>query len=136
MSDMVNNITRITTQSPVTPANNAKAINTEVDSIVKQDGNTSIKAENHRQTTALNDASARYENQEQRLDEVVEQLNDFVQQIQRNLNFSVDKESGRTVVTVMQADTKEVIRQIPSQEVLDRIHHLDDLQGLLFKDQA
>ena len=136
MSDMVNNITRITTQSPVTPANNAKAINTEVDSIVKQDGNTSIKAENQRQTTALNDASARYENQEQRLDEVVEQLNDFVQQIQRNLNFSVDKESGRTVVTVMQADTKEVIRQIPSQEVLDRIHHLDDLQGLLFKDQA
>ena len=37
---------------------------------------------------------------------------------QRNLSFRVDQGSGRTVITVVDATTKEVIRQIPSEDVL------------------
>lgn len=137
MNEMVNNITTITTQSPVAPAKNAKVENTSaLNSLAKQDGNNTIKAETQRQAPATEEASNRYEQQEERLDKVVERLNNFVQEVQRDLNFSVDKQSGRTVVTVMHSETKEVIRQIPSEEVLDRIHHLDELQGLLFKDHA
>jgi flagellar protein FlaG len=46
------------------------------------------------------------------------QLNDYVQSVQRALEFSVDEQTGATVITVLDAETHEVIRQIPPQEVL------------------
>ena len=47
------------------------------------------------------------------LQKVVEQLNQHVQMIQRDLQFSVDEDSGHTVVRVVNAETKELVRQIP-----------------------
>ena len=35
-----------------------------------------------------------------------------------HLKFSVDDTTGRTVITVTHAETKEVLRQIPSEEIL------------------
>lgn len=52
------------------------------------------------------------------LKEAVTKLNDYVQNVQRNLSFSVDKDSGQTVVKVYDVQTKELIRQIPSDETL------------------
>ena len=53
------------------------------------------------------------------LHEAVSQINDYVQNLQRNLQFTVDEESGRDVVTVIDSQSEEVIRQIPSEEVLE-----------------
>ncbi len=50
--------------------------------------------------------------------EVLEELQSYADQLNRNLEFSVDDSSGRTVVTVRESSTDEVIRQIPSEEVL------------------
>ena len=52
------------------------------------------------------------------VEQAVQQLNQFAQNFQRSLQFSVDKASGETVVRVLDANTKEVIRQIPSEEFL------------------
>ena len=48
----------------------------------------------------------------------VAELNEGVQNIQRNLLFSVDEESGREVVSVLDASSKEVIKQFPTEEAL------------------
>lgn len=45
-------------------------------------------------------------------------LNDFAKSNQTNLNFSVDEGSGRTVITVTDTITGDLIRQIPAKEVL------------------
>jgi flagellar protein FlaG len=52
------------------------------------------------------------------LQQAVTQLNDYVQNIQRNLQFSVDKESGAMVVKVIDTKSAKVIRQIPTEESL------------------
>jgi|GEM_PF-1673753 len=52
------------------------------------------------------------------LQAVVKNLNDFVQNIQRDISFNVDESTGGVVVKVKNAGTDEVIRQIPSEEVL------------------
>jgi len=52
------------------------------------------------------------------LEDVVRDLNRHILQVQRELQFSVDKDSGRTVITVMDKETQEVIRQIPGEEAL------------------
>lgn len=74
--------------------------------------------------------------EETELTEKVSNLNDFVQNISRDLQFSVHKESGRTVVTVIDSETEEVIRKIPSDEVLKIAESLENLSGLLLKEQA
>lgn len=48
----------------------------------------------------------------------VEQMKDFAQVMSRQLQFDVDDESGRTVVRVLDKDSGDIIRQIPSEEVL------------------
>lgn len=48
----------------------------------------------------------------------VAQMKDFAQVMSRQLQFDVDEDSGRTVVRVLDKDSGDVIRQIPSEEVL------------------
>lgn len=52
------------------------------------------------------------------------------------LEFSIDSDSKRAIVKVVDKDTKEVIRQMPSQEALEIAKSLETLQGLLEKQSA
>ena len=54
----------------------------------------------------------------QTLESAVQDIAADVHNRQRSLQFSVDKSSGRTIITVIDRETAEVIRQIPSEEVL------------------
>lgn len=66
----------------------------------------------------------------------VNKINNTIQSFSRDLEFSVDESTGMSVVKVVDTRTKEVIRQIPSEEVLAIAKALDKLQGLLLKDEA
>ena len=70
------------------------------------------------------------------LTQVVENLNAFVQIMKRNVAFDVDKDSGRDVISVFDADTKELIRQIPSEEALKLLKRMDAAVGLLFSERV
>ncbi len=65
------------------------------------------------------------------LSRVVEGLNRFLESSQRNLNFRVDEASGRTVITVVNPETNEIVRQIPPEELLTLARTLREA-GLLF----
>jgi len=52
------------------------------------------------------------------LEQAVSQMNTYAQNLQRSLQFRVDKDSGEMVVRVVDPKTDEVIRQIPNEEVL------------------
>ncbi|MBR9870858.1 MAG: flagellar protein FlaG [Gammaproteobacteria bacterium] len=56
--------------------------------------------------------------QQQDIGQAVSQLNDFVQNVQRDLQFEVDNESGQTIVKVVDQSTQEVIRQMPDEVAL------------------
>ena len=71
-----------------------------------------------------------------KLADVVKHLNDYVQSIQSDLQFSVDEDSGRTVVKVVDTQTKEVIRQFPSEEALNLAKTLPKGEGLLIRAKA
>jgi len=52
------------------------------------------------------------------LQSAVAEINDHMQNLERSLQFTVDDGSGKEVVTVLDKNTKEIIRQFPSEEVL------------------
>ncbi len=64
------------------------------------------------------------------MDRVVESINAYLQSTKRALEFSVDDVSGRTVITVMDADRENVIRQIPPEQMLALAEQLRDEQVL------
>ncbi len=67
-------------------------------------------------------------------EKIVEQMNEFVSSINKGVAFRVDEASGRDVVTVYEATTGEVIRQIPDEEMLVVLRRLAEhtaSQGLL-----
>ncbi len=59
------------------------------------------------------------------LKQTVKKLNEFATSYQRSLNFSVDEASNRTVIRVINTDTDEVVRQIPTEEVLSLARNLE-----------
>lgn len=68
------------------------------------------------------------EQEEQKaIEEVASKLQDFVNLIDKKLQFRVDDDSGRHVVTVTDKLSGDVIRQIPSEEVLRLARNLSDL---------
>lgn len=68
--------------------------------------------------TSGSNATQQQQQDQQQLQEAVSRLNDYVQNVQRSIRFSVDEASGKDVVTVLDKQTEEVIRQIPIEEVL------------------
>lgn len=68
--------------------------------------------------------------------ETVASLNAFVQLMDRNVSFEVDETSGRDVISVFEKDTKELIRQIPSEETLELLKRMDNMVGVLFSENV
>lgn len=67
----------------------------------------------------------------------VDQINEAIQSMASNgLEFSIDKDTDMVVVKVIDQQTEEVIRQIPSEEVLQIAQAMEKLKGLLVRDKA
>ncbi len=77
---------------------------------------------------------------QQELSAAVAELNSQLQTVERNLQFSIDDASGQTVVKVLNSETKELIRQIPSEELLRISERIKEQQesnpGLIFEISA
>ena len=70
------------------------------------------------------------------LTNAVATINKAVQALAPSLEFSIDADSKRTIVKIVDQDTKEVIRQMPTVEALEIAKALDRLQGLLIRQTA
>jgi len=70
------------------------------------------------------------------LDAVVSGINELVHELQRELHFAVDDQSGETVIKVIDRATDEVVRQIPSEDVLRLRQRLAEMSGALFDGSA
>jgi flagellar protein FlaG len=77
----------------------------------------------------------------EQLDSAIRDIEKFLGSVERKLEFRVDNEIGRTVITVRDAQTDEVVRQMPTQEVVEMARYLADISpdvalGLLVDSQA
>lgn len=73
---------------------------------------------------------------QEQVKQAVEAVQKAVEPVARDLQFTIDKETGKTIISVVDAVTKEVIRQIPGEEILAIAKAIDRMQGLLFRQKA
>lgn len=86
-----------------------------------------------------NEAQAAQQSQQptaKQLRNAVDQVNKTIQSLSNDLHFSVDEQTGVEVVKVVDRETKQVIRQIPSEEMVAIAQRLDELQGLIIRQKA
>lgn len=98
--------------------------------------NATAAAEINHETGTERQEQTEFSTSDEVLEEAVTHLKEYLQNINRNLEFSIDKDSGRTLVKVIDADTDEVIRQIPSEDIVRMSRNLEDASGLLVDARA
>jgi len=94
-----------------------------------------------KQTDAQNQQQSQYKNNNQdekaqplereQLEQMAQQLQDFMGEMNRSLQFKVDEDSGRDVIKVLDKSSGEVIKQYPSEEVLSLVSKLSESAGIL-----
>ena len=73
----------------------------------------------------------------QQLQKALEELNKTAGLINAGLQFTWSKSDDKVIVVrIINKDTKEVIRQIPSEEAIRVSRAIEDFRGLLVKDKA
>lgn len=71
------------------------------------------------------------------VEEAVSKLNEYVQKTQRNLDFSLDEDSGKTVIRVYDRQSEQLVRQIPDEVALELAKKLNTEEpALLFSAQV
>ena len=88
------------------------------------------------QRTALGAAEKAEPPTRAQIDKAMVEVKKALDPVARNLQFSIDEDTGRTVIKVVDSATKEVIRQMPSEELLELTRSLDSLSGLLIKQKV
>jgi len=80
---------------------------------------------------------------EKELDLAIEVVSNFINQPPRNVNFTKDTDSGKTVIKVFELESKELIKQFPSEELISIAQKIKALQqevgekaGILFDEKV
>lgn len=85
---------------------------------------------------AVQQSQATGEISAEKLQAAVEKMNELMQASDRALQFSVDDTSEKVVIKVVDQQTDEVIRQIPSEETLKFSEFLEGMVGMIFDQKA
>lgn len=110
--------------------NNSTSIDKRTEDYKRSDEQTNV-GQNSLVSTQVNPNVADNKNEEAELDVVENAIKDvesFLQIQNRNLSFSIDDKTERSVVTVKDSSSGDVIRQIPSEEVLQLAERIKALQ--------
>ena len=77
------------------------------------------------------------------LTDAIETVSSFIEPQIRNVNFTQDDSSGQTVIKVFDAQSRELIKQFPSDEILELAERIKGLQdevvdrtGILIDDKV
>jgi flagellar protein FlaG len=65
--------------------------------------------------------------------EITEILNDYMDDLQTNLGFSIREDLGsQVIVEIKNRKTDEMVKQIPSEELLRIMENMKELSGIIF----
>ncbi len=67
-------------------------------------------------------------------EEIVVELSKMVQNLQRDLVFSLDSKNGSTILRVVDRETEDIIREIPSEDIRRIRERMKEFSGILFKE--
>jgi len=73
---------------------------------------------------------------EEDVKESVKDINDIIEKVKEDLSFEVHDETDRMMVKVIDRKTKEVIKELPPEEMLDLSARIHKIVGLLIDEKV
>lgn len=143
MNSEISNVVKI---SPVTVVKADKQAEDRVRPAV--DGGLFVSSPNQTSENAVSSVSLLNQDEKRKTEakpdaemvkKAVDQGNTLLQAVRRNLQFKVDDATKETVIKIVDSDSGEVVRQIPSEEMLafvKRMQQLEGQQGSVIQDRA
>ncbi|MDO8426140.1 MAG: flagellar protein FlaG [Deltaproteobacteria bacterium] len=83
-----------------------------------------------------NPAEAKKDLPPQKIEEVASEVQIQMKRLNTELRFEVDKESKDVIVRIIDPETKQVIRQIPSEELMAIRARMEELIGVLYNSKT
>jgi flagellar protein FlaG len=71
-----------------------------------------------------------------KIESVTKQIDSFLRSIGRTINFRLDPASNRMVVSVIDATTGEIIRQVPGEEALKLAESIEQSMSAMVDEKA
>ncbi len=72
------------------------------------------------------------ETTDEKISRITELMENYVRSMQKDIKIKVDNETGDIMVKVISEDNGKVIREIPSEEMLDLAARMEELAGTIF----
>lgn len=91
---------------------------------------TSLKSS--REAEAAEDKSRNSEAKPAEVEAIASEVQIYLKRLNTELRFEVDSDSKKVVVKIVDPENDEVIRQIPSEELLAIRKRMQDLVGVLY----
>ena len=110
-------------------AQNTSDIKTDNTHIIQQQQSEAVQSTDKASETKSEIAS---EVTAEDISKTVDDMNSLLQEMKRNISFSVDEDLGDSLIIVKDSESDEVIRQIPSEELVVLRKKMDDVAGILF----
>lgn len=84
------------------------------------------------ENTALKKAqdveAKKIEQEVEKLEEAFAEISEFMSLYNRNVNFSTDEQSEKTVIKVFDSDSQELIKQFPSEDLIELAQKIKQLR--------
>ena len=65
----------------------------------------------------------------------IEKANKHIRTYDRRLEFSIHKETNQIMVKVINTENDSIVREIPSEKVLDMVAHMWEVAGILIDEK-
>jgi flagellar protein FlaG len=71
-----------------------------------------------------------------KIESVTKQIDSFLRSMGRTISFRVDNASGRMVVSVLDANTGELIRQVPGEDAIKLAESIEASMSMMVDERA
>jgi flagellar protein FlaG len=66
---------------------------------------------------------------------ILEKANKAVEGVQMKFEYSIHKKTGEIMVKMLNSETNEIIREIPSEKILDLVASFQELSGVIIDEK-
>jgi flagellar protein FlaG len=95
---------------------------------------SNVQGDGHAEEETIDPKAVTHDSQQ--LERAIQAVNDFVTPMATSIEFRMDRDTGRTIIKVVDTKTNEVLRQIPNEEMLAIAKSLNKLQGLILRQKV
>ncbi|SNZ05170.1 flagellar protein FlaG [Terribacillus aidingensis] len=101
--------------------------------VIQPSGNKNpAAAENvHKQDNVSEESNPYIDYDKADIEKVIEKMNQFLEPTHTNMKFELHEELERYYVTVVDSETKEVVKEIPPKKLLDAYAKMAEFMGIL-----